>query len=292
VAVVTAVAVVGAGRMGAAMAARLAGADYQVVLYNRTRARAEEAARDIGARVVDTAREAAASADVVLCSLADDAAVRAAYAGDDGLVAGLRSGAVVAEMSTVAPQTVREIEPLVTGSGAALLDAPVSGSVPVVQRGELTVLVGGDATALERARPAFGTFATQVFHLGALGAGATVKLAVNSVVHALNQALAEALVLAEKAGVDRAAAYQVFANSAAGAPFVHYKQESFLHPESAPVAFALDLVAKDLELITALAGEVGARMDLTEAGRALVDEARAAGFGQSDLSALAEHLRR
>lgn len=291
-AVVTAVAVVGAGRMGAAMAARLAGADYQVVLYNRTRARAEEAARDIGARVVDTAREAAAAADVVLCSLADDAAVRAAYAGDDGLVAGLRAGAVVAEMSTVAPPTVREIEPLVSGAGAVLLDAPVSGSVPVVQRGELTVLVGGDAAALEQARPAFDTFAKQVFHLGALGAGATVKLAVNSVVHALNQALAEALVLAEKAGVDRAAVYEVFANSAAGAPFVHYKKESFLHPESAPVAFALDLVAKDLDLITSLAGEVGARMDLTEAGRQLVDEARAAGLGQSDLSALAEHLRR
>jgi 3-hydroxyisobutyrate dehydrogenase-like beta-hydroxyacid dehydrogenase len=287
-----AVAVVGTGRMGAAMAARLAGAGYEVVLYNRTRSRAEQAAQECGGRVVDTAAEAARAADVVLVSLADDPAVQAAYAGADGLVAGLRSGAVVLETSTVAPETVRALEPPVTDAGAALLDAPVSGSVPVVQRGELTVLVGGDAAALERARPALDTFARQIFHLGTLGAGATMKLAVNSVVHALNQAVAEALVLAEKAGVDRAAAYEVFANSAAGAPFVQYKRESFLRPESAPVAFALDLVAKDLELIASLADRVGARMDLTEAGRRLVEEARASGLGRSDLSAIAEQLRR
>jgi 3-hydroxyisobutyrate dehydrogenase/2-hydroxy-3-oxopropionate reductase len=286
------VAVVGTGRMGAAMAARLAGAGQQVVMYNRTRARAEDAARGTGARVVDTPAAAAAAAEVVLVSLADDDAVRAAYAGDRGLAAGLRPGTVVLEMSTIAPQTVRELEPLVTTAGATLLDAPVSGSVPVVLRGELTVLVGGDASALDRARPALATFARRVLHLGAIGAGATMKLAVNSVVHALNQALAEALVLAEKAGVDRPAAYEVFANSAAAAPFVLYKQDAFLHPESAPVAFALDLVAKDLDLIQALAAQVGARMDLTDAGRRLVDEARAAGLGRADLSALAVHLRR
>jgi 3-hydroxyisobutyrate dehydrogenase-like beta-hydroxyacid dehydrogenase len=278
--------------MGAAMAARLAGAGHQVVLFNRTRQRAEQAAAESGGRVVDTARAAAAAADTVLVSLADDAAVTAVYRGDDGLAAGLRPGAVVLEMSTVAPQTVRDLAPLVSGAGATLLDAPVSGSVPVVLRGELTVLVGGDPAALERVRPALSSFARKVFHLGPPGAGATMKLAVNSVVHALNQALAEALVLAEKAGVDRAAAYEVFVNSAAGAPFVHYKQEAFVRPETAPVAFALDLVAKDLDLIEALATEVGARMDLNAAGRRLVSEALAAGLGDRDLSALADLLRR
>ena len=287
-----AVAVVGTGRMGAAMAARLAGAGHEVVLYNRTRARAEQIAADTGGRVVDTAADAARAADVVLVSLADDEAVDAAYRDEDGLAAGVRDGSVVLEMSTVAPRTVRALEPLVAGAGGTLLDAPVSGSVPVVQRGEITVLVGGDAGALDRARPALSSFARRVFHLGPLGAGATVKLAVNSVVHALNQAVAEALVLAEKAGVDRAAAYEVFVNSAAGAPFVQYKQQAFLHPESTPAAFLLDLAAKDLELITSLAAEVGARMDLTEAGRRLMDEARAAGLGQSDMSVLAEYLRR
>ncbi len=288
----TTVAVVGTGRMGAAMAARLAAAGHPLVLYNRTRARAELAAAGTEARMVDTAAEAARVADVVMVSLADDAAVRAAYAGDDGLVAGLRPGTVVLEMSTIAPRTVREVAPAVQAAGASLLDAPVSGSVPVVQRGELTVLVGGDAAALERARPALSAFARTVLHLGDLGAGATMKLAVNSVVHGLNQALAEALVLAERAGVDRERAYEVFLHSAAGAPFVQYKREAFLHPESAPVAFALDLVAKDLDLILGLADEVGARMDLTVAARRLVDEALAAGYGPHDLSALAELLRR
>jgi 3-hydroxyisobutyrate dehydrogenase-like beta-hydroxyacid dehydrogenase len=286
------VAVVGIGRMGAAMAARLAGAGHDVTLYNRTRARADEVVAEAGGTVAETPAAAAAAADTVLVSLADDPAVEAVYYGSDGLIAGLRQGAVVLEMSTVAPDTVRQLAPPVANRGATLLDAPVSGSVPVVQRGELTVLVGGDEAALEKARPALDSFASRVFHLGPLGAGATVKLAVNSIVHALNQAVAEALVLAERAGVDRAAAYEVFANGAAGAPFVQYKQQAFLHPESTPVAFSLDLVAKDLELISALAEQAGARMDLTAAGCALVEEALAAGYGDRDLSALAELLRR
>lgn len=286
-----AVAVVGTGRMGAAMAARLTGAGHEVSLYNRTRQRAAAAAAAGGGTVADTAAAAAASAEVVLVSLADDAAVRAVYEGGDGLAAGLRPGTVVLEMSTIAPDTARSLEPLVSGRGATLLDAPVSGSVVVVQRGELTVLVGGDETALARARPALDSFARQVFHLGPLGAGATVKLAVNSIVHALNQAVAEALVLAEKAGVARAKAYEVFANSAAGAPFVHYKQASFLDPEASPVAFSLSLVAKDLDLITSLAESVGVRMDLSRTVRASVGDAVAAGLGAEDLSALATYLR-
>lgn len=286
-----AVAVIGTGRMGAAMAVRLAGAGHDVSLYNRTRERAAEAAAGGGGTVAVTAAAAAAAAEVVLVSLADDAAVRAVYEGDDGIAAGLRPGTVVLEMSTIAPDTARSLEPLVSGRGATLLDAPVSGSVVVVQRGELTVLAGGDEAALDRARPALDSFARQVFHLGPLGTGATAKLAVNSIVHALNQAVSEALVLAEQAGVDRAKAYEVFANSAAAAPYVHYKQAAFLHPDSTPVAFSLSLVAKDLDLIASLAESVGARMDLSATVRASVADAVRAGLGSQDLSALAEHLR-
>lgn len=288
------VAMIGTGRMGAAMAAKLAGAGHEVVLYNRTRARADEVAGQIGAgaRVAGTAAEAAGSAGTVLVSLADDAAVTGTYQGDDGITAGAGPETVVLEMSTVAPATVRALEPALSERGATLLDAPVSGSVSVVQQGQLTVLVGGDAAALDRARPALDSFSRQVLHLGPVGAGATMKLAVNSMVHALNQALAEALVLAERAGVDREAAYEVFANSAVAAPFVKYKQESFLHPDSAPVAFSLELVAKDLALIQDLAGEAGARMDVSSATKAVVDEAVATGLGSHDLSAVAELLRR
>src|SRR5205823_12364243 len=125
-----------------------------------------------GETVAATPREAVAGADAIVVSLADDAAVGSVYGAADGLVAGLSEGAVVLETSTVHPDTVRALAPLVTRRGATLLDTPVSGSVSVVERGELTVMAGGDAAALERVRPVLDAFAARVFHLGALGNGA------------------------------------------------------------------------------------------------------------------------
>ncbi len=285
------VAVVGTGRMGAAMVGRLRGAGADVVVFNRTRATAEAVADRTGARVAGTARDAAAGAEVVLVSLADDAAVQAAYTGPAGLAAGLGPGQVVLETSTIDPDTVRAVAARVADRGAALLDAPVSGSVPLVERGELTVLVGGDPAVLDRVRPVLDVLAARVFQLGPSGAGATMKLAVNATLHGLNQALAESLVLAERAGIDRATAYEVFAASAAGAPFVHYKRAAFERPEQTPVAFSLDLVAKDLDLVTSLADRLGVRMDQARTNRQVVDAAVAAGLGDRDLSALAGYLR-
>jgi 3-hydroxyisobutyrate dehydrogenase/2-hydroxy-3-oxopropionate reductase len=286
------VAVVGTGRMGAAMVGRLVGAGFPVVVHNRTRARAEQVAGAHGARVAATPREAAEQAEVVVVSLADDVAVRAAYQGPDGLVAGLRPGAVVADTSTVDPATLQKLEPSVRAAGAHLLDTPVSGSVATVEAGQLLVMAGGEAAALEAARPALESFARRIVALGPLGAGATMKLVVNSMVHALNAALAEALVLAEKAGVERSAAYEVIASSAVAAPFVLYKRESYEHPDDSPVAFALDLVAKDLDLAADLAERVGARMPQLALNRSVVAEAIDAGLGAADLSSLAVLLRR
>jgi 3-hydroxyisobutyrate dehydrogenase-like beta-hydroxyacid dehydrogenase len=285
------VAVVGTGRMGAAMVGRIAAAGHDVVVQNRTRARADVVAARHGLQAVDLPREAAAGAEVVVVSLADDAAVRAAYGGADGIVAGLGPGAVVADASTVDPATVQALASHVARAGATLVDTPVSGSVSTVEAGELLVMAGGDGAALDRVRPVLDSFARRVLHLGPLGAGATMKLAVNSVVHALNEALAEALVLAEKAGVDRSAAYEVFASSAVAAPFVLYKRAAYEKPDEAPVAFALDLVAKDLDLVADLARRVGADMPQLAANRDVVERARRAGLGSSDLSALAELLR-
>ncbi|MGH3333586.1 MAG: NAD(P)-dependent oxidoreductase [Nocardioidaceae bacterium] len=285
------VALVGTGRMGAAMARRLSGAGFDLVLFNRTRETAEAVAGRTGAAVAPTARAAGSSADVCLVSLADDAALLSTYAGTDGLVAGLQPGAVVCETSTVHPATVRELAPLIAGREATLLDCPVSGSVPLVERGELTVMVGGDEAALSRARPLLDAFATRVFHLGDVGAGATMKLVVNALLGALNVAVSEAVVLAERAGLDRETVYDVFEAGAAGAPYVRYKRSAFLRPEETPVAFSLDLVAKDQALIHRLASEVGARMDQGETNRRLVAEALAAGLGQSDMSTLAQFLR-
>jgi len=285
------VAVVGTGRMGGTMVGTLRRAGTEVVVFNRTRAKADEVARSSGAEVAGSAREAVRGAQVVLSSLADDAAVEAAYAGPDGLAAGLASGAVVCETSTIHPRTLEVVGPLVVERGASLLDTPVSGSVQLLERGELTVMAGGDAAALERARPVLGLLATRIFHTGGLGTGATMKLAVNTIVHGLNLALSEALVLAEKVGVARAAAYEVFAASAVAAPFVLYKRPAYEHPDETPVAFSLDLVAKDLDLALDLASQAGATMEQAATNRRVVGAAVAAGLGGHDLSALATYLR-
>ncbi len=288
---VSSVSILGTGRMGGAMAGTLRRAGFEVRLWNRTAARAEDVAGPIGAEVAATAALAVDGTDVVLSSLSDDEAVLAAYLGPEGAVAGLREGQIVLEMSTIAPSTVHAIRPAIQARGVALLDAPVSGSVPVVEKGELTVMVGGDAAVVDRARPVLDALAAKIFHVGALGAGATVKLAVNALVHAIDVGLSEALVLAEKAGVDRSVAYEVFAGGAAAAPFVLYKRAAFERPDETPVAFSLDLMAKDLDLILELAQEVGARMDQAAQNRATVKEVLAAGFAGRDMSAIAAYLR-
>jgi len=197
----------------------------------------------------------------------------------------------VLEMSTIAPSTALRVGEAVEARGAAFLDAPVSGSVPAVEKGELTIMAGGDAAELERAGPVLDALAAKVFHVGSLGAGATVKLAVNALVHAIDVGLSEALVLAEKAGVDRSAAYDVFAAGAAAAPFVLYKRPAFEDPDRAPLTFTLDLMAKDLDLIISLAHEAGASMGQAERNRELVRRALTAGFSGRDMSTLAEYLR-
>ncbi|HSK23033.1 MAG TPA: NAD(P)-dependent oxidoreductase [Egicoccus sp.] len=286
------VSVVGLGRMGRAMAVRLVEHSLRVAVHNRTRQRAEDLAAEIGVDVCASAREAAAAADLVVVSVADDHALRELASGDDGLLAGLTGRSVVVETSTVSPDTMRWLADQAAPTGAAVLDAPVSGSVPSIQRGELVFLVGGPHDALERIRPVTDVLAKQVVHLGDVGTGAATKLAVNAVVHALNVSLSEALVLTERAGVPRAAAYDAIAASAAGAPFVHYKRSAFLDPEATPPAFALELVAKDLRLALELAAESGPALPQALANLDVVERAVEQGHGARDMSWLAEVHRR
>ncbi len=287
----TRVAVLGAGNMAGAMVGTLRRAGLDVIVWNRTAERAEAVAGVHGATSAASAAVAIDGADVVLSSLADDAAVLATYLGDGGAAAACGPGQVVLEMSTIAPDTALRVGEAVRATGAGFLDAPVSGSVPTVERGELTIMAGGEGDDLERARPVLDALAAKVFHVGALGAGATVKLAVNALVHAIDVGLSEALVLAEKAGVERTAAYDVFAAGAAAAPFVLYKRPAFEHPDDAPLTFTLDLMAKDLDLILSLAREVRAPMGQAERNRELVGRALEAGYAGRDMSAVAAYLR-
>jgi 3-hydroxyisobutyrate dehydrogenase/2-hydroxy-3-oxopropionate reductase len=287
----TTVAVVGTGRMGSAMARSIARAGFSLVLQNRTRDRAAALAAEIGGRVAETPAEAASAADVTITMLADDAAVRAAYDGAEGLLAGARSGTILVDMSTVRPDTLAAFAERARAAGAGLLDSPVSGSVHLAETGTLTLMVGGDAAALDRARPVLEAVAKTIVHLGPLGTGAAMKLAVNTVIFGLSGALSEGLVLAEAAGIDRAAAYDVIAASAAGAPFVGYKRAAFLEPETTPVAFSLDLTEKDLGLIAASAESLGVPMPQAAVNRAVVRQASSNGRGGNDFASVAVELR-
>ena len=285
------VAVVGTGRMGSAMARALARAGHDVILQNRTRAACTTLAAEIGGRVVERPAEAAAAAEVTITMLADDAAVRDVFTGPGGLVEGAHEGGVLVDMSTVLPETIRSVEGAVRATGSGILDAPVSGSVTLAESGGLTLMVGGDEADLERARPALDAVAKTIFHLGPLGSGAVMKLAVNTVIFGLNGALAEGLALAEASGVDREVAYDVIAAGAAGAPYVGYKRAHFLDPDGAPVAFPLALTEKDLRLITRTAEAAGQPLPQTAVNLELVRAAAASLGPDRDFAAVAAELR-
>jgi 3-hydroxyisobutyrate dehydrogenase-like beta-hydroxyacid dehydrogenase len=273
------------------MARALVAAGFEVVCWNRTPEAADSLAGELGAQAVGHPADVAAAADVCVSMLADGPAVESVFRGADGLLAGARPGNILIDSSTVPPATIRGFEADARAAGAGLLDAPVSGSVGLAETGSLTIMVGGEASDLERARAVLDALAKTVFHMGPLGSGAAMKLAVNAVIFGLNEAVAEALVLAETAGIRRELAYDVLAASAAGAPFVGYKRAAFLEPDATPVAFALDLAAKDLRLIADLAREVGVPVPQAIANLETITAASSNGRGSRDFSTVAEHLR-
>jgi 3-hydroxyisobutyrate dehydrogenase-like beta-hydroxyacid dehydrogenase len=288
---VTTVAFLGLGRMGSGIARNIAAAGYPMVLYNRTTAAAHDLAAELGAEVAATPADAAAGATVTISSLADDDAVRSVYEGPDGLIAGLSEGTVAVDMSTVDPTTVRGLLAGVEAAGGRLVDAPVSGSVASVAAKSLLIMAGGAEDDVERVRPVLDATAATVIRVGRSGAGAAMKLAVNAILFGINQAVAESLVLAERAGIDRSVAYDVFAGSAVGAPVVTYRRAMFEHPGETPASFTIDLAIKDLRLILDLATRSGSAMPQTERNLEVMQEAAAQDRGDEDIAALAEHLR-
>lgn len=286
-----AVAFLGLGRMGLPMAANLAAAGHRLTVWNRTPGKAERFAAEHGARAAATPAEAVADADVVVSMLADDRALLDAYAGESGALASIRPGTLAIDMATVSPETIAELAGKLREREVQLVDAPVSGSVAAATAASLTIMAAGDPAAVDRAREVLTALGDPVLELGPSGAGSAMKLAVNAIVHSLNQAVSEALVLAERAGIERTRAYEVFANSAIAAPFVQYRREAYERPGEVPVTFRLELAAKDLRLALELARQVGARLPQTRTNLGVLDDAVAAGFGDDDESAVAQHLR-
>ena len=287
----TNVAFLGLGRMGLPMAVNLTKAGHDVTVWNRTASKADDFAAENGARSAATPREAAAAADLVVTMLADDATLTAAHHGPDGIQAGVRAGSVVIDMSTVSPETIVALAAELDTLGCTLIDAPVSGSVAAATAASLTIMAGGTSDAVERARPVLEAMGSTVVHLGESGRGSVMKLCVNAIVHSLNGAVSEALVLAERSGIPRERAYSIFMNSAVAAPFVHYRQQAFEKPGEVPVAFRLELAAKDLRLAKEAAARAGAQLPQTATNLAVLEQAVEAGYADLDESGLAEYFR-
>jgi 3-hydroxyisobutyrate dehydrogenase-like beta-hydroxyacid dehydrogenase len=281
----------GLGRMGRPMARHLVDAGFPVIVYNRTAAVAEAFAGETGATAVASPRSLGERCSVVVTMLSDGPAVLALLEGDEGLAAGLSAGAVVIDMGTTGVEHTTEARRQLAAVGTDLVEAPVSGSVASAESRKLLIMAAGEKEPLATAVPVLRGIADQVIEVGGPGAGAAMKLAVNAVVFAINQSISEALVLAERAGIERSVAYDVFASSAVAAPVVHYRRPVFEQPETAAVTMPIDLVIKDLGLALALGSEVGAKLPQVETNLAAMKAASAAGLGAADMGKMAVYLR-
>ena len=271
------------------MARRIVSAGHGLTVWNRTEATARALADTIGSvAVATTPSEAARNKQIILTMLADGDAARAVLL-DPAVLAALTPGAVVCDLGTSGAVAAGDLATGVSTVGARFVDSPVSGSVAAVDAGTLLVMAGGERAAVDAARPVLGAFARKVLHVGPVGTGQTMKLAVNLVVHDLNAALAEALVIARNAGITGENAYDVFEESVVAAPYVRYKRAAFLDPNTT-VAMSLDLVNKDLRLITGLAAELGVPIPVTAAAAESVAAACRGGYGSRDMAALTRFL--
>ncbi|WP_029215469.1 NAD(P)-dependent oxidoreductase [Kallotenue papyrolyticum] len=283
------VALLGLGLMGSGMAHNLLKAGYELTVYNRTRARAEPLAQ-AGAQVADTPRAAAQQAEVVISMVADDRASRAVWLGEDGALAGAPAGAILIESSTLSSAWVRELAHLAAERGCALLDAPVRGSRDQAAAGELNFLVGGDAALLERVRPVLEAMGRRIDYLGPTGSGAIMKLINNQLAGVQVAALAEALAVAERAGLDLRQVVTLLINGAPGSPIVKGK--------AAPIAardyrtnFALRWMHKDLSYALEEAVQHNIALPTVAAAREIYRLAIAQGHADQDFCAVAEVLR-
>lgn len=277
----TKIAFLGLGQMGTPLAIRLLEAGHDLTVWNRTPARAQPL-RDAGAVVADTPAEAGRAADVAITMVTDPEALERVVFGPDGLADALGPGRLLLEMSTVGPDEIRSIAERLP-DGVEVVDSPVMGSVPQAIAGELNVLTGGSDAAFERVRPILDTFGN-VRHVGALGAGAAMKLVVNSTLGAAITALGEAIALADALGLDRGAALDVLSGSQLGAA-VSAKRES-IETRSYPPRFKLSLAAKDLRLVTEAAARTGRELPVASAARRWLEQAVEAGSGDLDYSAV------
>lgn len=281
---------VGLGAMGGRMARRLIDAGHTVVGYNRTRARSQWLV-DAGMRPAATPREAAAGSDCCFSMVADTAALDAVARGPEGILAGLRPGGLYVDMSTVSPEAIRALGPEVAARGAAMLDAPVSGSPLTLDQGRLSFMVGGPAEALARARPYLLAIGPTITHVGELGLAVTMKIAVNLNLGVQLLAFSEAVLLAEKAGIARERAVEAVLRSVAASPMLQYRGP-FVLGMPAEAWFDVPMMQKDLGLALDLGRRAGVPLPSTALTGQVLAAAGALGLGHFDFAVLFDVLAR
>lgn len=282
--------IVGLGSMGAPIANRLLGLpdDSEVYGTNRTKAKAAPLV-ERGLRWCDTPREVAAAADVVFSMVTDDDALDAITAGPDGIVAGLRPGAVYVDMSTVSPRASRELADRVRAAGATLLDAPVSGSVPAAESGALTIMVGGHEDAFRKALPLLRVLGGNVTRVGGNGQGLLLKLAINISLAAQMLAFGEGLAMAERGGIDPKLAAETMAASPIGSPMLRARVPLVLDlPEHA--WFDMAMLHKDIRLALEAAREPDLMMPSASAANDVLTLGEEMGYAHRDIAGLHEVL--
>jgi len=283
-------AVVGLGKMGSALARRLLDRGLAVTVYNRH----PEAAADLvraGASAAPRLADVWLGARVAMSFLADDEALTQVYLGSGGLVESAPQGAVLVEMSTVSPVASGAVARAATQRGLHYVRCPVSGNPGVLSAGELTLIVSGDDASVQAARPYLEHVGPRLYHVGSQEEARVVKLAVNAMLAASAQMLAETITLTEASGVPRAVFLDVLAGSAMGSPFVRYKTPSLLERRY-DATFTTAMLLKDLRLAEDVAASARAPMPVTEVVTQLAEASCDEGLGDLDFIALLPHLQK
>jgi 3-hydroxyisobutyrate dehydrogenase-like beta-hydroxyacid dehydrogenase len=279
----TTIGFVGLGHMGGNMAARFLDAGYTVYGEERHREHAQALVHG-GLRWRDTPRAVAETVDVIFTSLPDDAVLELVGSGPDGILAGITAGKIWVDMSTVSPHASREVAERVRARGATMLDAPVSGSVPQVQAGTLTIMVGGEEHAYARVEPLLRELGSPT-HIGENGQGLVLKLAINISLAVQMLAFSEGLLLAERAGIDPNLARDVMTQSPIGSPMLKARADLvFDLPDEA--WFDVSLMQKDIALALETARELGVAVPSATAADRVLEAALGFGYGRRDIAAL------
>jgi 2-hydroxy-3-oxopropionate reductase len=275
---------IGLGIMGGSMAQNLMEAGHELVLYNRTREKAEVLASG-RAMVAESPGEVAGACDVVITMLPDSPEVREVVAGENGVLEGIREGSLLIDMSTISPVATRELAAEVKKHGASMIDAPVSGGDVGARQGTLSIMVGGSEDDFERARPLFEVMGQTITHVGETGAGQTAKAANQIVVALTIEAISEALVLGSKAGVAPEKILEALSGGLAGSKVMEVKREKFLSHDFEP-GFRVELHRKDLGIALTAGREYGVPLPVTAIVDQMLEALVAKGSGGKDHSAI------